>query len=102
MDDLTEQFIRSLGRMHAEQGANDLRDSFARGISAVFAEQAKAERSRARCARLEASMAQWGALRAEAERRYGPLDVLRERMMARPGMRSQLMMRASWHEWPEQ
>ena len=103
MDDITEQFIRSAGKAFAAMEADNLRDTFARGVSAMFAEQAKAERSqtrdRARSTRLEASMAQWGAMRADAEAKYGPLDVLKERMMARPGMRSQLMMRASFHDW---
>ena len=100
MDDLTEAFLRSLGRMHAEQAADDLTALAARNIGAVFAAQAKAERSRALHARLEANLAQMGAHRAAMERKYGPMDVLKERMMARPGMRSQIMMRASYHEWP--
>ena len=61
MDDLTECLLRGLTAMHAEQDRAD----------------------RARSVRLNRLVKQGRQLRAAAEAKYGDLDVLQEQMMAR-------------------
>lgn len=97
-DDLTEAFIRSAGKVFAMLEADEFRDSVAAGISAAFAEQ-DAERSRQRHARLAGYAARHQAMLASAERRYGPLDVLKERLLDHGGISARIMCRASYHEW---